>query len=60
MDPYSQIEHLADMAREHQAEILRIAQTEGVRRPSFGRLGVGLAVLIVLALPAAFLFVRAW
>ena len=62
MNPQSQIDYLADMAREHQHEMLRFARDAQVNRaprPAL-RWGVGLALLVALALPAAILLVRVW
>jgi hypothetical protein len=60
MNPRLQIDHLADMAREHQAEMRRIALTEPRRRATGPRWQVGLVMLAALALPVALLFVRGW
>lgn len=60
MQQLRHIDHLADMALEHQAEMLRLSQSIEPGQPLHTRWRVRLAVFIGLALPAAFLLVRAW
>ncbi len=60
MNNLRHLDHLADMAMEHQAELLRLSQVGGPRQPSLNRLRAGLFMLVILAVPVAFIFVRAW
>lgn len=60
MNQLRQIDHLADMALEHQAELLRLAQTDGPQRDRLNRWRAGLFALVCLGVPVAFFLVRTW
>jgi hypothetical protein len=60
MNELTQIEHLAAMAREHQAEMLRAAQSDDQHASWLSRWRNGLLVLVLLGVPVAYFLVRVW